>query len=76
MMMPNTKNMFHTSFFQLYLKNGMFAGKHAAQAWRRLAEIPKCLLPNISKAGTVSPINGPATYQGHGCLSVSIMFKL
>jgi hypothetical protein len=28
--------------------------------------MPKALFPNSNKAGTVSPINGPATYQGHG----------
>jgi hypothetical protein len=30
-------------------------------------EIPKDLLPRMSSRGTVSPINGPAMYQGQGC---------
>jgi ABC-type uncharacterized transport system fused permease/ATPase subunit len=28
-------------------------------------EMPNCLLPAISNAGTMSPIRGPATYHGH-----------
>ena len=66
--MPITKKKFHISFFQSYLKNGMFAGIQAAQAWRKFALMPKFLLPKISSAGTVRPTNGPATYQGQGCL--------
>jgi hypothetical protein len=53
----------------------MLAGKIAAQAWRRFADIPKCLLPKRSSAGTVSPINAPATYQGQGCFNSSIIFQ-
>jgi hypothetical protein len=70
--MPSTKNKFHASFFQSYLKKGMLAGKHAAQMCRSDELMPKDLLPMISKVGTVNPINGPATYQGQGCLIHSI----
>ena len=71
--MPNTKNKFHTSFFQSYLKNGMLAGIHEAQMCRSDELMPKDLFPKINKAGTVNPINGPATYQAQGCLINSII---
>src|SRR5690606_32479436 len=76
--MPNTKNRFHTSFFQSYLKNGMPAGTHEAQMCRSEELIPNDLFPKINNAGTVKPISGPATYQGHGCLinSIIILFYL
>ena len=35
--------------------------------------MPKRLLPKINKAGTIKPINGPAIYQGQGCLIHSLM---
>jgi hypothetical protein len=54
----------------------MFAGKQAAHTWRRLEEIPKCLLPKISRAGIINPINAPATYHGHGCFKKSDMNKI
>lgn len=38
----------------------------------RLAEIPKCLLPKIKRAGTVMPITMPAAHQGQGWDSSSI----
>ena len=44
----------------------MLAGKHAAQMWRNDDEIPNDLLPMSNNVGTVRPINGPATYHGHG----------
>ena len=44
----------------------MSAGKQAAQTWRSDDEIPKDLLPINKSVGTVSPISGPATYQGQG----------
>lgn len=74
--MPNTKNKFHTSFFQSYLKNGRLAGIHEAQMWRNDELIPKDLLPIIKSTGTVKPINGPATYQGQGYFINSIIFIL
>ena len=43
-----------------------------AQICLKEEEIPNVLLPNNNKSGTVSPINGPATYQGQGCESHSI----
>ena len=62
---PATKNRFHASLRQLYLKNGMFAGRHAAQMCRRLEEIPNDLLPSSSSVGTVSPMQVPAAmYEG------------
>jgi hypothetical protein len=64
--MPNTKNKFHASFFHSYLKNGIPAGIQLAQMWRSELDIPKDLLPIIKRVGTVSPINGPAIYHGHG----------
>jgi hypothetical protein len=64
--MPPAKKKFHISFFQSYLKKVIPAGKHAAQAWRRLADIPKCLLPSNKSAGTIRPIRIPATYHGQG----------
>src|SRR5690606_2924434 len=73
MKIPSTKNKFHTSFFQLYLKNGILAGIHEAQMWRSDELIPKDLLPIIKSAGTVKPINGPATYHGQGCFINSII---
>ena len=51
---------------QLYVKNGRFAGRQAAQICRRLDEIPNDLLPSSSSVGTVSPMQVPATYQGQG----------
>jgi hypothetical protein len=66
MKIPPMKNRFHDSFFQSYLKKGISLGIHAAHIWRRLAEMPKCLLPKINKAGTISPIKVPAMYQGQG----------
>ncbi len=71
---PKTKNKFQISFFQLYLKNGMLAGKQAAQMCLNDELIPNDLLPKIKSAGTVKPISGPATYQGQGCLKKSNMF--
>ena len=73
MIVPPAKNKFHASRFQLYLKNGMFAGKQAAHICRRLAEMPKCLFPVISKIGTINPMIKPDTYQGHGCFINSII---
>lgn len=46
----------------------MLAGIQAAHTWRNEEDIPNVLLPNINKAGTVNPINGPATYHDQGCL--------
>ena len=49
------------------------AGKQAAQIWRILDEIPKCLLPKINNAGTIKPMILPAAYQVHGCFKNSII---
>ncbi|MGN6531513.1 MAG: hypothetical protein ACTHK0_07150, partial [Ginsengibacter sp.] len=57
-------------------KNGIFKGAHAAQIWRRDEDTPSLLFPIINNKGTVSPINGPATYQGQGCLRNSIMMSI
>ena len=54
----------------------MLAGMHAAQTCRSDELIPNVLLPIISKPGTINPINGPATYQGQGCLIKSIILIL
>lgn len=54
----------------------MLAGTHEAQMWRSDELIPKDLFPIINSAGTVKPINGPATYQGQGCFINSIIFVL
>src|SRR5690554_2100614 len=64
---PNTKTKFHTSFFQLYLKNGILPGIQAAQICRNDELIPNDLFPKINNAGTVKPIKGPAIYHGQGC---------
>jgi hypothetical protein len=69
---PAAKNRFQASFFQLYRKKEILAGKQAAQICRREEEIPNVLLPSISKSGTVKPINGPATHQGQGCFMISM----
>ena len=53
-------------FFPFVSKNLTFAGKHAAQAWHRLAERPKCLLPKISRAGTIRLMMIPAAHHGQG----------
>ena len=42
--------------------------KLSISALRHSEEIPKVRFPRISNNGTVSPIKGPATYQGQGCL--------
>ena len=42
-------------------------GATAAHTWRRLLEIPNGLFPSSSRAGTTSPMSGPAMYQGSGC---------
>ena len=51
----------------------MFAGTHAAQMCLSEDDIPNDLLPIINNAGTVSPISGPAIYQGHGFLKTLII---
>jgi hypothetical protein len=68
---PATKKRFQASFFQSYRKKDIFPGKHTAQIWRRDEEIPKALLPSNNRAGTISPISGPPTYQGQGCFNQS-----
>ena len=73
---PKTKKRFHASFFQLYLKNGMLEGKHAAQICRSEEETPNDLFPAMSNAGTTRPIRGPAIHHGHGLLIHSIKFIL
>src|SRR5437868_6711588 len=70
---PPAKNKFHASFFQSYLKKEILAGKQAAQICLRLDDMPKSLLPRINSNGTIKPINGPETYQGQGCLIISII---
>jgi hypothetical protein len=57
----------------LYLKKGILAGRQAAHIWRNDEEIPKILFPKINRAGTVRPMRGPATYQGHGPDKISII---
>jgi hypothetical protein len=57
----------------LYLKNEILDGATAAQICLNEEEMPNDLLPNNNRAGTVSPINGPAIYQGHGCERNSII---
>jgi len=74
--MPATKKRFQLSFFQSYLKNEILAGIHAAQMCLSDDEMPKVLLPMISRAGTTRPISGPATYQGQGWVIKSIVCKL
>ena len=76
MRIPATKKRFHACFFQSYWKNEMFAGMHAAQMCRSEDEIPKCLFPISSNAGTVRPINGPAMYQGQGWRIISNIVKI
>jgi len=74
---PAAKKRFQLLAFQLYLKNEISAGKQAAQICRSVDEIPKTLLPAMSRSGTISPIRGPAIYQGHGCfINSSITFDL
>ncbi|MFM2118336.1 MAG: hypothetical protein RL316_1526, partial [Bacteroidota bacterium] len=70
---PPTKNKFHTSFFQSYLKKEIFDGIQIAHTCLSDEEIPNVLLPRISNRGTVRPISGPDTYQGQGCLISSSM---
>src|SRR5687767_8688583 len=65
---PATKTRFQLSLFQLYWKKGILPGKQAAHICRSVEEIPNDLLPSINNNGTTNPINGPATYQGQGCL--------
>ena len=48
----------------------------AAHTCRKDEEMPNDLLPSNNRAGTVSPIRGPATYQGQGCLIQSIKFMV
>src|SRR5690606_3951953 len=71
---PSTKIRFHISFFHSYLKKGMFAGKHMAQACRSDELIPNDLFPKSNNAGTVKPTRGPATYHGQGCWIKSTIF--
>jgi hypothetical protein len=53
------------------LKKGIRDGITAAQICRSEEEIPKALFPVTRRNGTINPISGPATYQGHGCLNQS-----
>lgn len=46
-----------------------------AQICRMEDEIPKGLLPAISKRGTIRPIKEPETYQGHGCVRNSFILR-
>ncbi len=71
---PIAKNKFHISFFQSYLKKGIFVGKHAAHTCLSDELIPNDLLPIINNTGTVNPINGPAMYHGQGCFIQSKIF--
>jgi hypothetical protein len=64
--MPATKNKFQISLFQLYLKNGILPGKHAAQICLNEEDTPNDLLPRIKSNGTINPIKGPPTNHGHG----------
>lgn len=73
---PVTKNKFHASFFHSYLKKGIFDGKQAAQICLRADDIPKALLPNINRTGTIRPISGPATYHGHGFFNTSNIVEI
>jgi hypothetical protein len=50
----------------LYLRKGIFAGKHIAQTWRNVLEMPSILFPVSNSKGTVRPMIGPAMYHGHG----------
>ena len=68
MVIPKTKNKFQISFFQSYLKKEILDGKQEAHICLRDELIPNDLLPNTNSIGTVNPINGPAIYQGQGCL--------
>jgi hypothetical protein len=74
-MMPATKKRFQISFFQSYWKKGILEGKQTAQTCRNEEEIPKDLFPNNNNIGTISPISGPAIYQGHGCRNHSNMIQ-
>ena len=71
---PTTKNKFHISFFQSYLKNGILAGMHIAHTCRNDDEMPNFLLPISNNVGTVSPIKMPAIAQFQGCFINSIIF--
>ena len=52
-------------------------GIQEAQMCRSEELTPKDLFPKIKSAGTVRPINGPATYHGHGCkINSSIIYYL
>src|SRR5207247_1249872 len=44
-------------------------GASAAHRCLKLLEIPNGLFPSRSSAGTMSPMSGPATYQGSGCVN-------
>jgi hypothetical protein len=50
----------------------MPAGIQLAQICLKELDIPNDLLPIIKRVGTVSPIKGPATYQGQGFVINSI----
>src|ERR1017187_1366989 len=76
---PLTKNRFQASFFQLYLKNKIFAGRHMAHTCLREADTPKVLFPESSSRGTMSPSRGHETSQGYGSeinLMIKLLFKL
>jgi hypothetical protein len=58
----------------LYLKKGILAGMQAAQICLSEEEMPKFLLPIMSRMGTVRPMKTPATDQCQGCFINSNMF--
>ena len=62
---PAAKKIFHSCSFQLYFRNGIFAGKHNAHIWRSVLEMPSILFPANKSNGTDKPIMGPAIYHGH-----------
>jgi len=55
------------------LKKAMLEGKQAAQVWRSDEEMPKVLLARSKSNGTISPMIGPATYQGQGSYSNALI---
>lgn len=54
------------SFFQSFFRyKSTFKGTHIEHIDRNVEDTPKDLFPMYNMAGTIKPIRGPETYQGH-----------
>jgi hypothetical protein len=68
---PTTNTRFHDSAFQSYFKKSKLLGTQAAHMCLNEELMPNVLFSKMRCSGTIKPMMGPATYQGHGWLTHS-----